>query len=301
MSTYEDALRQLTPEAWSKLNEQQKLDTLQAVENEMAAREGRTPCTVKGSYIQSDSRGITMGYYSRADRTITINTEQLDPNSKYGNNYTAHLDTVLHEGRHAYQHQAVLGEVKHDNDAELAAWKDNMKPGHYISYEKNPRGYYAQPIERDARSFAQGATVAVENDKQLLKEKMAMEQNSPKVLRRDPAELHSAGQRNIEAILEVRRDDLRDKGMKDGPEMEQIINRERAQLQAEFQRDAFGSRQTESRSTPGTAGTGGNSEKQVDRDAKRAMFAGSASTTRKEADTGKTETKDTSKDRGMSR
>lgn len=240
MATYEDALQLLTPEKWKALSVQEKLDTLQAVENHVAQQEGRAPCQVQGKYIQSTEAGTTLGYYSLNDRTITINTEQLELQSKYGNDYNTHLDTILHEGRHAYQHQTVLGEIEHDNKEEVVAWKHNLEPGHYISAERNPLGYYNQPVERDARGFAKTAMLGVENDKQLLKERMAQLENKPKTLRRDPEELRNTGQKNIEDILDMRRDDLRDKGMQDGPEMEAIIQRERQELQAEFNRDAFG-------------------------------------------------------------
>lgn len=302
MATYEDALQSLTPEKWKALSVQEKLDTLQAVEDHVAQKEGRAPCTVKGQYIPSTQAGTTLGYYSLNDRTITINTEQLDSQSKYGNDYKTHLDTILHEGRHAYQHQTVLGEVEHDNKAEAAAWKNNLEPGHYISAERNPMGYYNQPVERDARGFAQTAMVGIENDKQLLKEKMAQEANKPKTLRRDPEELRKAGQKNIEDILDMRRDDLRDKGMKDGPEMEAIIQRERQALQAEFNKDAFGSSsnstqnpsqntytyserksqfsgessQGSQESNSSQEASGGNTS-DTSKNAKKAMFAGNSS------------------------
>lgn len=328
MSSYNDALQSLSAEEWSKLSVQEKLDTLQAVENEVAVREGRSPCKVQGQYIQSDSRGTTLGYYSRADRTITINTEQLDSNSKYGNDYKVHLDTVLHEGRHAYQHQAVRGEIKHENTEELAAWTDNMQPGHYVTFEKNPRGYFAQPIEQDARSYAKSAMVGIENDKQLLKEQMQQAGNQPKVLRRNPDELRKAGQKNIEDILEMRRDDLRDKGMKDGPEMEQIIQRERKELQAEFERDAFGTTnshqeapQTQTTSNqqnqPSAAqatsddqagandASGNNSTEassaHTSKDAKKAMFVGSSSRSDSGRSSQKTSTTSSSKRNSISR
>ena len=166
---YNDALEALSTEKWNSLSAEDKHNVLQSIEDHVAQKEGGNPCKVQGRYIQSGMHGITMGFYSRTDRTITINTAQFASDSKYGNNYSAHLNTVLHEGRHAYQHQAVQGEIKHNNPAELAAWVDNMQPGHYITYEKNPRGYYAQPIERDARSYADSAIVEIERDKALLK------------------------------------------------------------------------------------------------------------------------------------
>ena len=44
---------------------------------------------------------------------------------------------------------------------------------------------------------------------------------------------------NCSVILEVKRDDYREKGIVDGPEMEQLIARDRVELLMEFERDAF--------------------------------------------------------------
>lgn len=242
MSNYSAALQNLTDETWRGLQVDEKLAVLRAIEQETALREGRQPCKVVGEFIPSGEDGITLGYYNRGTRLITINTEQLDPQGKYGNNYGRMVNTILHEGRHAYQHQAVTGEIEHDDKKELAAWADNMQPGHYITYERNPRGYFNQPIERDARSFAEERLRLLEADKaKILEEQKGLGLR----LARDEQELRETGAQNIEDILEARRDDFRDKGMQDGPEMEAMIERERIELQMEFERDAFGAFQSE--------------------------------------------------------
>ena len=72
----------------------------------------------------------------------------------YGKDSSTIVTTCLHEGRHAYQHQVVNGIVQHDDPNEAATWSENLKDGNYISFEENPRGYYEQPVEVDAREFA---------------------------------------------------------------------------------------------------------------------------------------------------
>ncbi len=59
-----------------------------------------------------------------------------------------------------------------------------------------------------------------------------------KVLRRDPDELMETGMQNVEEILDVRRDDMMDKGMSE-EEIEQAIAQEREALRWEFVQDAF--------------------------------------------------------------
>lgn len=198
MAAFQSALEALTDDRWNALTTQEKLNTLQAIENEVAEREGRASCQVSGRYIPSTPEGVTLGYYNRGMRDITINTEQLMEQSQYGNDYRVHLDTVLHEGRHAYQHQAVMGEIIHAEPEQVKAWADNMAPGHYITFERNPRAYAAQPIERDAREFARDAAFAIEQERDALLEKLSMN--------REPASGASAeeltGREQIEAQME---------------------------------------------------------------------------------------------------
>lgn len=72
-----------------------------------------------------------------------------------------------------------------------------------------------------------------------------MEEENVKVLRRDPDELMAIGMRNVEDILDVRRDDMLDKGMSEN-EIEEAIAREREELQQEFIKDAFPRRAADS-------------------------------------------------------
>lgn len=36
------------------------------------------------------------------------------------------IDTVVHEGRHAYQHYNVEVRTVHESDAEVASWRENF-------------------------------------------------------------------------------------------------------------------------------------------------------------------------------
>ena len=75
-------------------------------------------------------------------------------------------------------------------------------------------------------------------------ESISEEQDAPEeggpVLKRDQTELWSAGNRAIDDNVEAMRDDLRDKGMADGEEMEAIVMRERAGMQQELSRNIVG-------------------------------------------------------------
>lgn len=60
------------------------------------------------------------------------------------------------------------------------------------------------------------------------------------VLTRDASEQWESGNRAIDDNIEAMRDDLRDKGLEDGPEMESIVMAERARMQEELERNIRG-------------------------------------------------------------
>lgn len=69
---------------------------------------------------------------------------------------------------------------------------------------------------------------------------LSEDEDSPKVLRRDPTEMWITGNSAIEDNLEAMRDDLRDKGWPDGPEMEAMVMAEKPKLLDEFRRNMDG-------------------------------------------------------------
>lgn len=99
-----------------------------------------------------ENGGVTMGYYRDSFHTVTLNEEVLRDNT--GVDSYLLLGTVAHELRHAYQHEAVSHPTDYMVSQEtLDTWKHNLDPKFYISYEKDPSGYYNQPVEKDARDF----------------------------------------------------------------------------------------------------------------------------------------------------
>ena len=99
--------------------------------------------------------GVVLGTYDPKNQVIYVNSSQFASDSRYGKDSEAIVTACLHEGRHAYQHQVTDGTVLHDNQAEANAWKENLAEGNYISFRDNPRAYYNQPVEVDARRFAE--------------------------------------------------------------------------------------------------------------------------------------------------
>lgn len=144
-------------ENWEKLTPQERKNSLQYLENKVAAEEGRSPRKIKVDKTLKDGE---CGYYSDGvfnRNNIYINEDYLYSNAP-SKQYEA-MDTVLHEGRHAYQSDCVKGriEVHKDDEAKLSDWKKNAATEEYNPFgnDKASYSYYRfQPVEDDANNFA---------------------------------------------------------------------------------------------------------------------------------------------------
>jgi hypothetical protein len=97
-----------------------------------------------------DGEPNSRGYYS-GNGYLYLNSDVLTDE----NNRLDAIDTVFHEGRHAFQHAAVKNPTAYSIDRNTAQqWANNFHPN-YIRYEQNPARYFSQPIEVDARTFAE--------------------------------------------------------------------------------------------------------------------------------------------------
>lgn len=153
--TYKEILNTLNPEVWRNLSEEEKMDYFQSLENCMAMESNRDSCKVNGKFLYAGEEGVVLGAYNPETREIDINVSQFDEYSLYGNEPSRLTQTCLHEGRHALQHQVVEGMVKYHDSKVAEEWRHNLEEGNYISYKRNPKAYYNQPVERDAREFAE--------------------------------------------------------------------------------------------------------------------------------------------------
>ena len=152
--TYEEALRATAQERWAGLTMGSRLEVLQAIEDHVAAEAHRTPRPVEGKWLHVEGDGVILGQYSSQDKKIQVNLEQLRNGSRYGGTADPMVETVLHEGRHSYQWQVTSGEVRHPDVGQARDWAANLEPGGYVDFEQNPRGYWRQPVEADARTYA---------------------------------------------------------------------------------------------------------------------------------------------------
>lgn len=171
--TYEDALGLTDRQTWSRLSEEGKVAVLQAIEDEAAAEAGREARTVEAKWLYVGDDGIELGRYEPGPRTVYVNSSQLAEGSRYGDDPDKMVETVLHEGRHAFQHDVAEGKVPYEDQETVKAWADNLAPGGYVTFAENPRAYYDQPVEADARSYASARLSQIQGERVALAERAA--------------------------------------------------------------------------------------------------------------------------------
>lgn len=144
-------------ETWDKSSVDERKQILQDYMDEVIKIYGlkdvkpRIKWDSKATYA-ADS--ITWGYYSHGMHTVTLNEQVLTDRFDNWDSYDL-LETVSHELRHAYQHEAVAHPTRYMVSKEtIDIWKDNFR--HYIVSDKDYDGYRAQPVEVDARDFQIG-------------------------------------------------------------------------------------------------------------------------------------------------
>lgn len=143
---------ELKYDQWKELNMEEKIDVLQKFEYEIAKIEHREPILVRGS----DLGNCVYGQYSPQTNDIQLNQELLASNME--NDHTQIIQTYLHEGRHAYQFYNLLVERTEQNLELFNSWNVNLNVLGYNSGDYGIFGfeeYYTQPIEVDARVFAE--------------------------------------------------------------------------------------------------------------------------------------------------
>lgn len=168
-------------ETWSSLSIEDKLGVLQEIENKAAEVAHRPICSVSAETLDRDENGhyitrchpefITDEELKKNPEIITqalqeipqivINSDLL--NGSYAG-YRDALDTVLHEGRHAYQEYNLYGREVHSSSGDLTNWKLNEFDYKYQdASEVGYKLYCLQPLETDARKFAEDVLAAFDN------------------------------------------------------------------------------------------------------------------------------------------
>lgn len=140
-----DDLPQLNPSHWRTLNPLERLRVALSVHQRYAQAFGMILTRIKlelsplyimdGSYQHNDGQ----------DPVLRINDDELRHQTP-----AEMVNTIIHETRHALQHQAI-DHAKHFDyipTALIHLWETNLEA--YIPYWKDTQAYFNQPVERDA-------------------------------------------------------------------------------------------------------------------------------------------------------
>lgn len=137
---------------WTRLTPRSRLAAMQEVENRRAKADGR-PAVKIG--IDPRLGADTYGGFSPRDEVIALNIRFFQGSEKFGKFGGAKaLETILHEGRHAFQHFSVKLNLPSVPAAQKIDWIAVMHHFGGVYTNRHPIIYFLQSIEMDSRRFA---------------------------------------------------------------------------------------------------------------------------------------------------
>ena len=142
-------------EEWGNLEIDERIEVLNSLEKQIADIEKRPPCHISASPM---AEGV-LGGYNPETKGIELNEHMIESSGNDYIYYTELLDTLIHEGRHAYQDYNVNVNEVHSRHSEVESWAETMEGGKWdywgdTSSLLGQRLYEQQSIEIDARNFA---------------------------------------------------------------------------------------------------------------------------------------------------
>jgi len=146
-------MEQLRPNEWAGLDEAQRESYLRQVGQRLSEAYECPAPPCYGTKMPEVGNGVLLGEHSDPEYITRLNRELLQTT-----NPDEALRTYCHEFRHAYQHEmatrydSAFRHLCHD-ETKAAQWAENLN-GRYVSFETDPEAYEAQPVEKDARDFA---------------------------------------------------------------------------------------------------------------------------------------------------
>lgn len=143
---------------WIKLSDAEKTNVMNELEIKISEIECRPACPISFADLSADSApgSICLGGYRPGTKDIQLNEDLL---SNKPDMYHELIDTLIHEGRHAYQDYNIHVHEVHPRHSEVGSWADTWGDGKwtYCSDCRTTLGqrlYEQQSIEIDARNFA---------------------------------------------------------------------------------------------------------------------------------------------------
>ncbi len=155
---------------WKNLLLSDRVELLNNLEHKIAEIEHRPPCPIEVKDLGEikENAGALQGHMGYHETTfwggekIVINSELVRSNEF--SFYNEVLDTVIHEGRHSYQTYNLEQRETHTSKGDLTNWHVNMdKYGYQNAQLWGFKSYWMQPVEADARKFAEDVLTAYKN------------------------------------------------------------------------------------------------------------------------------------------
>ena len=154
----------LTTSAWKQLDEASRLALLQEMENRQAKLDNRPAIRVCAGKMDKHTKGVHRTA-SDGQETIILNQNFIRDSKLFAKideqvfSVAGAVNTVLHEGRHAYQHHAVKNNGFGLPKEQIMEWAAHMTEfgGIYYNGSGGMQGFFLyciQSIEEDARRFA---------------------------------------------------------------------------------------------------------------------------------------------------
>lgn len=173
IAEYLETVDELKYENWCKLSLSERAEVLNKIEQNVAAIEHRPALKVELEQMKPRS----LGYQCAAENKIVLNTLYVGANSR--EQHREVIDTIIHEGRHAYQHYNTDVKTIHESISKVRTWYENFYSPEYKYYHSGSqkilipyhdgtihdvdyRLYYYQPVETDARDFAHDVLAKLE-------------------------------------------------------------------------------------------------------------------------------------------
>jgi hypothetical protein len=145
---------EIQPDQWEGLDQHERLNTLQTVEDRIADIQGRPSVAIDAQQMGENEFGAWDG------QSIVINVDHVNGDQSIMEN----LDTVIHEGRHAYQEYAMDHPEIVGDDEVISEWIDNSQ--NYLDLQTfGAELYYSQPLEQDAWNYASSITDSLYSEK----------------------------------------------------------------------------------------------------------------------------------------
>lgn len=149
-------------EEWKNLSIEERVGLLNDLEGKIAKIEHRPACSIQIEYLGSitENYGCLQGHMGYHQKTfggterIVINSELVRSDNPLF--YREVLDTVVHEGRHSYQTFNLEQRETHTSKGDLTNWHTNLEQYGYQNAQLfGFKAYWMQPVEADARKFAE--------------------------------------------------------------------------------------------------------------------------------------------------